>query len=168
MPQFAHPYPWIDALWSLGVFFAFAWAVRRFVLPPVRQAIEARRQAIEAALAEAEAAREQAERFRREYEAKLAAAEEEARALRERLLKQARAEREAMLKEAQARIERLRRQLREDAEAERWRVRRALLQEAADWVALVGEKLIRREIRAEDADRLVNEAIGALEREAQS
>jgi F-type H+-transporting ATPase subunit b len=135
----------------------------RFVYRPLLGTLETRSSAIKQQLAEAQAAREAAQRQLAEFEAKLAASQAEAQALRDRALREAAELRERLTAEARQEAGRLVASAKAEIEQDVRRARADLRREVATLAVAIAERLIRKNVQPEDQERLVQEALTRLD-----
>ncbi len=139
----------------LAVLFKFAWK-------PIMEGLERRERSIARTIEEAEKKLEQAAEHLRQYEAKLSAAAEEAKQIVERAHQSAESTAERIRQEA----EEAARRERERAVAEIGLAKQQALSELADKVSEsvfgVAHKVLEREVKPQDHQRLVAEALSKL------
>jgi F-type H+-transporting ATPase subunit b len=135
----------------------------RFVYKPLLGTLEARSSAIKQQLAEAQAAREAAQRQLVEFEAKLTASQAEAQAARERAVREAAELRERLTAEARQEAGRLVEGARAEIEQDVRRARAELRREVAALAVTIAERLIQKNVQAEDQERLVQDALTRLD-----
>jgi F-type H+-transporting ATPase subunit b len=135
----------------------------RFVYKPLLGTLESRSAAIKQQLAEAQAARESAQRQLAEFEAKLTASQAEAQAVRDRALREAAELRERLTAEARREASHLVESARAEIEQDVRRARADLRREVAGLAVNIAERLIQRNVQAEDQERLVQEALARLD-----
>jgi len=136
----------------------------KLLYKPLLAKMEERTQAIRKSLEEAQAARAEAERERAEHAAKLQAAYAEAQAIRATALKEAGEEQRRLVEAARAEATRLVETTRSELAQDVRRARQDLRQEVADLATTVAERLIRKSLRDEDHRRIVEDAIGRVDR----
>jgi F-type H+-transporting ATPase subunit b len=135
----------------------------KFVYKPLLGTLEARSTAIKQQLAEAQAAREAAQRQLAEFEAKLVASQAEAQAARDRALREAAELRERLTAEARREASKLVENARAEIEQDVRRARAELRREVAGLAVTIAERLIQKNVQAEDQERLVQEALSRLD-----
>lgn len=138
--------------------------LRHFLYRPLVALLEKRRQAIIESSNQAEMMNKQFADFKVEHQKRLSAAKEEAAALVNEAKRAADAGREAALAEARAESEAL--LVRATGEIERQRVvmRQELKKELAELVVATTAKLIGRELKPEDEQRLAKEALAEVQK----
>jgi len=135
----------------------------RFLYKPLVSTLEGRSAAIRQQLAEAQAAREEAQRQLAEFESRLQAAQADAQALRERALREAAETRERLTAEARQEAARLLVAAQAQIAQEVRRAKTELRAEVGALAVEIAERLIRKSLRDEDHQRLVQEALAQIE-----
>lgn len=134
----------------------YAWA-------PILKGLRAREEKIRKEIAEAEAARARAEQTLREYNQQLATAEQKVRDM----LNKAAADGETIAAQirthAQQEAEVTRERAVKDIEAAREQALAEIYAQTADLATLVAEKILRRNLNADDQRALVNESLREIE-----
>lgn len=168
-----NPYDPLDwkkdlALWSFVTFLIFAAILRLFAWGPLASALDAREAKVHGNIAHAEEARMKAERLLADYEAKLAAAQDEVI----KTLAEARRDAEHTRQEILAQTEKDVNAMKDRALLEIERTRDSALNELfshmAGTVASATEKVLGRTLTDSDQDRLVNEALVEFSRQQAS
>jgi F-type H+-transporting ATPase subunit b len=136
----------------------------KLLYKPLLTKMEERTQAIRKSLDEAQAARAEAQREREEHAAKMQAANAEAQAIRATALKEAAEEQRRLVEAARAEAGRLVESARNEMAQEVRRARQELRQEVADLAITAAERLIRKTLRDEDHRRIVQDAIGRVDK----
>jgi F-type H+-transporting ATPase subunit b len=136
----------------------------KLLYKPLLAKMEERTQAIRKSLEEAQAARAEAQREREEHAAKLQAAYAEAQAIRATALKEAGEEQRRLVEAARGEAARLVESARNEMGQEVTRARQALRQEVVDLAITAAERLIRKSLRDEDHRRIVQDAIGRVDK----
>jgi F-type H+-transporting ATPase subunit b len=144
---------------TFAVFLLLLAILAKFAWGPIAAGLDKREETIARQIAEAKQAAATASKQLQEYERKLAAATEEARAIVTQARTDAAAAKESLLSEAQAAATRER----ERAVADIATAKNQALREIADLsvstaVSLAG-KIIRREVKPEDHDRLIADSL---------
>jgi len=135
----------------------------RFLYKPLVSTLEGRSAAIRQQLAEAQAAREEAQRQLAEFESRLQAAQADAQALRERALREAAETRERLTAEARQEAARLLVAAQAQIAQEVRRAKTELRAEVGALAVEIAERLVRKSLRDEDHQRLVQEALAQIE-----
>jgi len=150
-------------IWVLVVFLISYLILRRFVFPPIAQALDRRAQTISGEIDAAEKFREEAHQVLEEYRERLA----EARSQADDIVTRARQAGEAHQKEAvaaaRAERERLVEQTRRDVEVETRRAIDEIRREVADLTVMATEKVTRKTLTGDDHKRLVEDALSELD-----
>ena len=136
----------------------------KLLYKPLLTKMEERTQAIRRSLDEAQAARAEAQREREEHAARLQAAHAEAQAIRATALKEAGEEQRRLVEAARAEAARLVESARNEMAQDVRRARQELRQEVADLAITAAERLIRKSLRDEDHRRIVQDAIGRVDK----
>jgi len=131
---------------------------------PLLSKMDERSQAIRRSLEEAQAARAEAQREREEHAAKLEAAHAEAQAIRATALREAAEEQRRLVEGARAEAARLVEAARNEMAQDVRRARQELRQEVAELAITAAERLIRKSLRDEDHRRIVQDAIGRVDK----
>lgn len=136
--------------------------LNRFLYRPLLAALEGRSAAIRQQLAEAQAAREGAQRQLADFEERLRAGRAEAQVLRERALREAAETRERLTVEARQEAARLLEAAQSQIAQEVRRAKTELRTEVGTLAVQIAERLIRKSLRDEDHQRLVQEALARI------
>jgi F-type H+-transporting ATPase subunit b len=137
--------------------------LRRFLYRPLVAMLETRTATIQQRLAEAQAAREEAQRQLAEFEVKLQASQAEAQAARERALREAAETRERLMAEARREADRLLQGAQAQIAQEVRRAKGELQAEVGAIATQIAERLIRKSLRDEDHQRIVQEALARMD-----
>lgn len=137
--------------------------LQRFLYRPLVTMLETRSATIRDRLAEAQAAREEAQRQLAEFEAKLQASQAEAQAARERALREAAETRERLMAEARREADRLLQGAQAQIAQEVRRAKGELQAEVGALATQIAERLIRKSLRDEDHQRIVQEALARMD-----
>lgn len=137
--------------------------LHRVLYKPLVGALEGRSSAIRQQLAEAQQAREDAQRQLADFEARLREAQAEAQQARERAQREAAETRERLTAEARQEAARLVQTAQAQIAQEVRRARAELRAEVGALSVQIAERLIRKSLRDEDHQRLVQDALARLE-----
>lgn len=153
--------------WSLTIlgfanFAIFAFIIRRYAWPLVRDFLLERRESVVKALEAARRTKAEADDLRAEFEARMRTLESEAERTREELLAIARLEAEKLLEQARRAAERIRNDARLVADQEVAQARASLQREAAELITERAAALIEREITPDDQRRLIRDFVGEM------
>ncbi len=153
---------WMPALTTLVVFLGSFIFLYFKVWPKILKGLDDRDQKIRQEIANAEKAREKANAALAEYEKELASARQEAN----ELIAQARADAKAVAKDLRDRNEadlvEMKQRATRDLESAKRAAITELHAEAASLAADIAARILKREISAEDQQRLVDESLGEL------
>lgn len=145
-------YTFLVFLILLGVLYKFAWG-------PISKALDEREAAIARQIAEAKAASELAGKQLKEYEARLAAATEESRAIVTQARQDAEAAKERIVAEAQAAASKERERAVADIAAAKNQALREIAEKSVNTAIGLASNIVRREVRPEDHTQLINESL---------
>ncbi len=140
---------------ELFAFLIVLFVIRRYVVPPLSRAMEARQNAIRTQIETAEQARDEAERTLEQYRAQLADARAEASRLREEAREQGRAIIEELRGQAQQEAARITAAGESQLSAERQQVVAALRAEIGRLAVELAEKIVRTTLADESRQRAV-------------
>jgi F-type H+-transporting ATPase subunit b len=146
-------------IWTLLVFGASVYILKRLAFPRIAEALDKRRRAIDESIDSAERTKREADELLEEYRARLREAREQA----DDIVVRARRAGESVQDEAkQAAVkqrEELLDQTRRDIEAETRRALEEIRKEVADLTVVATEKVTRKSLTPEDHKRLIEEAL---------
>jgi len=156
------PDRWYNALWAIGLFGVMLAVLGRWGWKPMLRAIQERERMIAETIADAEKMRAQSDDLLDQYQAQLDAAAGEIARMSEESRAQAEAARQRIMAEAQEAAAGATARAREEIE----RAKRDSLDEiyrtTASLATEVAEKILGREIRPEDHQRLMEEGLRKL------
>ncbi len=135
----------------------------KFLFKPIGNIIEERQAFVENSLAEAKAQREEAERMLAEYSEQLKHAKDEARQIVQTATQEAEAYSSRRRAEAEQEAERMIERAKNEIETERLKALASIRDEVATLTIQAAERVIRREIRADDHSRMVHEMLQSVE-----
>lgn len=135
------------------------WLIRKFLYKPVKNMLEKRQSTIDGAYQEAEDAKNKALSDKEAYEKKLLGAKKEADSMLEDAIFVARGREDRIIKEAKEEAEGIIRRARENAELETKKAEKAIKEEIVKVGTLIAEKMIDREISAEDHKNMIDSFI---------
>lgn len=151
------------ALWSLVTFLLFVFVLKQFAWGPLSAALDQREASIRKDIADAEANRLKAETLLKDYESKLATAQEEVKAIIAEARRDAEHTKQDIMSTAQREAEATRQRAIGDIE----RARDAALGELFDFVSKnvlqATEQVLQRSLSGEDQERLVREALSQMD-----
>lgn len=153
-----------NALWTVVIFVVLLWVLGKYAWGPILDGLQGREQFIRESLEQAKRERDEAHQLLEKYDAKLASARQEvdeildearrdAQALREREEQKAREEAERMIERARREID-----LATETAVKR------LYGQASRLSVEVAGRILRRELKPEDHDRLIDDAVSSFER----
>lgn len=151
--------------WEVVTFVLLLALLYWFVYPPIRDQIQKRQSEIEGAIDEAEKTRKEARELLAEYRKQLDEARGEARQILDESRKQGESQRDRIRKEAQQEGDRIIERAREEIGRERDTTLREVRSEVADMVIEASERVLGREVKDEEHERLISEALDNLEAE---
>ncbi|MDR2525049.1 MAG: F0F1 ATP synthase subunit B [Oscillospiraceae bacterium] len=128
--------------------------LRKLLYKPVRKFMQERKEGLAASLEEAEQAHAKAEKLKIEYEARIADAEENARARALEITAAANASAKTMAESARAESVALLDKARDDARQERAKALDGMQQQVATLAVGVAERILQREVNKSDSERL--------------
>lgn len=150
-------------VWSL----IFTWVnfvillliIKRFLWKPVMKILEKRRNEVEVTYAAAEESKIAAETARAEYEQKLSSAKEEASEIVKNAVSRAQIRSEQLLKEAKQQASATIEKAEVEIEKERKKALNQVKDEISGLAVSIASKVIEREIKPEDHERLIEDFI---------
>jgi F-type H+-transporting ATPase subunit b len=149
-------------VWKFFNLFLFVGALVYILRRPVSDALRARREGIRRELMRAQEERDAANAKLEEVTARLSRLNEEVASVREQARREAEEERERIRRSADEDAEKLREQARREIESAGKAARHDLRRFAAEQSVRLAEEMIRRDIRPEDDQRLVNRQVEEL------
>jgi len=160
--EHGHGIPWQTLLFNLINFLIFAWLIRRYGWPVIRDYVRVRHDRIVAELDAAAKARADAEQLKAQWEARLAALDEEIKKIRADAAADVARERDLILAAAHKTAEAIRNDARRTAEQEVRRAEADLRQTVAREAVTVATQLVRERLTPADQDRFVNEFLAQV------
>ena len=136
--------------------------LKKFLFKPIRRVIATRRAQIDADYAQADEAKKQAQEHQAEWEATLATANAEADKILQTAHTNATRRSEAMLGLARDKADIIVRRAKEDAELEQRKAKEQIRHDLADVSVLLTEKMLDREINADDHRELIDSFIETI------
>ncbi|MCK4984360.1 MAG: F0F1 ATP synthase subunit B [Desulfobacterales bacterium] len=154
---------WVKTDWFRVMNFVVLAGVLVFILrKPVSQALNSRIKDIQEQLESLEAQRAAAEKQLAQYNEKLSQIESEAAKIVDAYIKQGNAAKAKILKEAEQTAEKLRAQARRNIEHEFEKAKQKLQQEVVESSLQMAEESLKKEITAQDQDKLIDEYINKV------
>lgn len=136
--------------------------LRKFLYEPVRKTLAKRRETIDSQYADADEAKRSALSDKAEYEKRLAGAREEADSIRAEAVAEAERRGDKLLTEAKEKADGIVRRAESEAELEKQKAADDIRREIADVSTRLAEKLIKREIDADDQRELIDSFIDEI------
>jgi F-type H+-transporting ATPase subunit b len=151
-----------NALWTVLIFVLVLWVLGKYAWGPLLAGLQARERFIRESLETAKRDRAEAEERLREYEEKLAAARAEATAIIEEGRRDAEAVKRRIEEQAKQESDKMIERARREIDAATVEATRQLYAQAARLATELAARVIEREIKAEDHERLIAEAIDEI------
>jgi len=151
-----------NAVWTLAIFLLVVFVLGRYAWGPLLAALQRREQFIRDSLNEAKRDREAAEARLAEYEARLVGARQEASAIVEEGRRDGEVVKARLEGEARAEADRLIERAKREIELARASAVRDLYERSASMATAIAERILRREVRPADHERLIAETIDEL------
>ena len=136
--------------------------LKKFLYKPVTKMLEARRDEIDEQYSDAENAKNSAEAKDAELTERLAGAKAEAEGIVKEAADIAKARGDKIVEEARATADGIIRQAEEDAELERKRVGETIKEQIVDVSTALAEKMLEREVNADDHKALIDDFISKI------
>lgn len=147
------------AIYSFLVFLLLLAILTKFAWKPIAHGLEAREKGIEDKIEQARVAAEKATEQLREYEARLAAATQEAQQIVGEARKTAETAKETILADAQALAQREREKAVADITTAKNQALREIAEKSVDTAIGLARNIIRREVRPGDHEQLIQDAL---------
>jgi F-type H+-transporting ATPase subunit b len=148
------------AIYSAVVFFLLLAILSKFAWGPISHGLEHREKSIVEKIESARISAEKAAEQVRLYEARLAAAADEARQIVAQAHRDAEAAREKIVAEAQASAQKERDRAVADINSAKNEALRQIAKQSVDTAIQLAGSIVRREIRPEEHERLISESLG--------
>lgn len=136
--------------------------VKMFLFKPVRKMIAAREDEVNALFAQAEADRKIAEEMKKEYTDSLAGARKEAADIVSTAVKRATQRSEEIERAANREIAEMKQRAEASIEQERKKTINEVKDEIADLSIMIASKVVEREVKAEDHERMIADFISKV------
>jgi F-type H+-transporting ATPase subunit b len=153
-------------LWSIVVFLALFFILKRYAWGPILEGLQKREETIRGALADAHRAQEEARRIQIELQQQLDQAGEKVREILDTGRRDADRVRDDMISKARSEIQSERDRLRREIDLARDQALQQLWEQSAQLATLISAKAIRRHLSEADHRRLVDEALSDLRQAA--
>lgn len=147
------------ALWTIIIFVALIWVLRRTAWGPMLEGLQKREEMIRESVEEAKKTREDMEQLRLKFKQELDAAHAQIPALMDQARASAQRMAEEMRAKANEEIQSEKQRARHELEVARDQALQELWTQAAQLATLISAKAIRRTLSEEDHRRLVEEAM---------
>lgn len=153
----------VPAITTLVIFLLLLVVLGKYAWGPIASGLKAREDKIRKDIADAEAARARAEATLREYEQKLADAQDQIRSLIQAATADADKAAEQIRYRGRVEAEEIKEKANRDIEASRDEAVREIYAQAAELSTGIAEKIIRRNLNADDQRDLVDESLNRLQ-----
>ena len=153
---------WDLGIWSLIIFLVLFFALTKFAWKPMVEGLNKREENIRGALEQAERTRKEAMELQSQLDAKMKAAGGEIAKMMEEGRRDAQALKEQMVAEAKAEIQHERDRLHREIETAKDQALQEIWQQSVMLATTMSSKAIRRNLTAEDHQRLLDETIAEL------
>lgn len=150
------------AIWTVVVFLGLLFVLGRFAWKPLLASLHQREEHLEHVLHETERARNESEQLLAEHRRRLAAAEDQVRALIEEARKDARSAADEIVKKAQAEADAAKQRAERDIATARDQALSEIWQKTADLAVSVAGKVLGKSLNQDDHRRLIDAAVGEL------
>lgn len=163
----SHAHPPLQArvdtlIFSLLIFLALAAVLMKFAWKPIMEGLEAREKGIADNIENARIANEQAQANLKQYEDKLAAASDEAKAVVGEARNDATAAKDKIMAEAQEEATRLRDRALADIEAAKNSAVRELAEKSVDSAVTLAGSIVGRSLKKDDHSKLIDDSINSF------
>jgi F-type H+-transporting ATPase subunit b len=163
LPNPHDPQTWWQSLWVIIIFLVLLAVLYPTAWKSVLAGLKAREDKIRKDIADAEAARVKAETALKDYTAKLAAAENSAREIINKAGTDAEAVAAQIRARSQAEVEEMKEKALKDIEAAKSTALREIYDQTAELATNVAEKILRRNLNANDQRDLVAQSLDQLQ-----
>lgn len=153
----------VPAILTLVIFLLLLVVLTKYAWGPIASGLKAREDKIRKDIADAEAARQRAEATLREYEQKLASAQDQIRQLMQQATAEAEKAAEQIRYRGRVEAEEIKEKANREIEQSRDEAIREIYAQAAELSTGIAEKIIRRNLNPEDQRDLVNESLNRLQ-----
>jgi F-type H+-transporting ATPase subunit b len=152
------------AIYSAVVFFLLLFLLGKFAWGPISHGLETREKSIADKIEQATRAAEEATAQLKQYEAKLAAAADEARAIVAQAHKDGEATREKIVAEANAAAQRERERAVADINAAKNEALREIAKQSVDTAIALAGNIVKREVKPAEHERLISDALSGFKK----
>jgi len=150
---------WWDLAFKIFNFAVFVTVIYVLVKKPLGAFLKKRQESIKQAIEDAERAKQEGKQVFDEYEAKVRKLDQEIERIRQQLIKEGERERERIIAEARQMAEKIKRQAELAAQQEMKMVKARLQEEVAAMTVQLAEDLLKKHLKPQDHERLVDEYI---------
>jgi len=150
-------------LWTIVVFLALLWVLRKMAWGPMLKGLQARESRIRGTLDEAQLARDEASKLLAQHKEQMDKVHDEMRALLDEARREGNALKDKMTAEAHTEIQGDKDRARREIQTETAQAKQELWNQAAQLATLVSAKVIARHLTPEDHRSLVDEAVAELQ-----
>lgn len=137
--------------------------LKKFLYEPVRKVLAERQKAIDTQYAEAEDAKSDALAYKSKWKSRMASAEEQAENIVKEAVENADKQSAAIIGDSRVRADRIVKQAQADAALERRRAESEIKEQIADVSVALSEKMLGREIKADDHRALIDAFLDEIE-----
>lgn len=151
-----------DILISLANLLILCWLFKRYLLKRVKKVLQKRQEELDMQYKDAANAQEQADINRAAWEQKLSGAEAEAKSILSTAAQQAKFRSDAIIDDANTKADSIIRTAKTEAELERKKAEDGIKQEIVAVSSALAEKMLEREINADDHSALISSFIDKI------
>ena len=148
-----------DILLSLANLLIIFLIVKKFLFKPVMKVMAARQEQVDKIYSDADEDRSAASSMRQEYEARLAAAREEADGLVRSAVQTAQRKSDAIMADAASQVSHMKQKAEQEIAMEKKQMLQSVQTEISDMAVSIASKVVEREIQQKDHDAFVDEFI---------
>ena len=157
--------PWTLIAQLLNLFITVL-VMKKFLFKPIREVLQKRKDMADAEIADATKAKEEAESLKSEYEASMKTARDKANEIVATAQKAATQQSEEIIKEANAQAISIKSKAERDIEQERRKAVNEIKDEIGDMAMEIAGKVIERELKASDHEKLIDDFINKVGEES--
>jgi len=164
MPQFDTTFFSAEVLWTVISFALLFIVLTRWILPRIASILMQRTEVIHDEISAARKQHQQADSLKSDYESKLANIEQETQIMFHESEQRMIERRKQLMDEWKAEMERKKKAFKEDATVMREQAVRDVRLQSADLIVAATEQLIHQKVGGDEAQKVLDEAIDALEK----
>ena len=157
--------PWTLIAQLLNLFITVL-VMKKLLFKPIREVLQKRKAMADAEIADATKAKEEAESLKNEYEASMKTARDKANEIVATAQKAATQQSEEIIKEANAQAISIKSKAERDIEQERRKAVNEIKDEIGDMAMEIAGKVIERELKASDHEKLIDDFINKVGEES--